>query len=95
LDAFELARALGAPLLQGGSNNMNIKEALSPINHHRIRYGKISNGERAPIIEQEISSMPTDAVVENIKLKDDKKLESHEAGSPKLGLYWQEHVVAL
>lgn len=95
LDPFELARALGAPLLQGGSSNMNIKEALSPINHHRIRYGKISNGERAPIIEQEITSMPTDVVVEDIKLKDDKKLESHEAGSPKLGLYWQEHVVAL
>ncbi|KAL1855518.1 hypothetical protein Plec18170_004238 [Paecilomyces lecythidis] len=41
LSAFEIARVLGAPMLQGGSSNSNIDEALSPLRHTRLRYGEI------------------------------------------------------
>ncbi|TPX15945.1 uncharacterized protein E0L32_000279 [Thyridium curvatum] len=41
LDAFEIARALEAPLLQGESTNSSIQEALSIRQHDRLRYGEI------------------------------------------------------
>ncbi|KAL1867645.1 hypothetical protein VTK73DRAFT_4044 [Phialemonium thermophilum] len=44
LDAFEIARALGAPLLQGGSSNSDIQEALSPLRRVRLRYGELLPG---------------------------------------------------
>ena len=41
LDAFEVARALGAPLLQGSSSNSHIKDALKSLQHTKLRYGEI------------------------------------------------------
>ncbi|GAD98263.1 hypothetical protein NECHADRAFT_75613 [Paecilomyces variotii No. 5] len=41
LSAFEIARALGAPMLQDGSSNSDIDEALSPLRRTRLRYGEI------------------------------------------------------
>ncbi|CAK7208379.1 hypothetical protein SBRCBS47491_000072 [Sporothrix bragantina] len=41
LDAFEIARALGAPLLQGGSSNSEIDDALVPIERIMLRYGEV------------------------------------------------------
>ncbi|CAK7220732.1 hypothetical protein SCUCBS95973_004262 [Sporothrix curviconia] len=41
LDAFEIARALGAPLLQGGSSNSEIDSALAPIERVQLRYGEV------------------------------------------------------
>ncbi|CAK7198668.1 hypothetical protein SEUCBS139899_001332 [Sporothrix eucalyptigena] len=41
LDAFEIARALGAPLLQGGSSNSVIDASLMPIERIPLRYGEV------------------------------------------------------
>lgn len=41
LDAFEIARALGAPLLQGGGSNTEIDESLIPIERTKLRYGEV------------------------------------------------------
>jgi hypothetical protein len=41
LDAFEIARALGAPLLQGSSSNTEIGESLISIERTKLRYGEV------------------------------------------------------
>ncbi|CAM1505891.1 Fc.00g115280.m01.CDS01 [Cosmosporella sp. VM-42] len=41
LHAFDIARALGAPMLQSGGSNTNIDEALEPLQRIRLRYGEI------------------------------------------------------
>lgn len=41
LDHFEVARTLGAPLLQQGSSNNTIDDCLKEIGHVRLRYGEI------------------------------------------------------
>ena len=41
LHAFEIARALGAPMLQIGSSITDIDEALEPLQRTRVRYGEI------------------------------------------------------
>ncbi|KAL1888678.1 hypothetical protein Sste5346_009383 [Sporothrix stenoceras] len=41
LDAFEIARAMGAPLLQHGSSNTEIDESLVPIERTKLKYGEI------------------------------------------------------
>ncbi|KAL4972429.1 hypothetical protein BDW66DRAFT_154752 [Aspergillus desertorum] len=41
LDAFEIAKALGAPLLQKGSSSSTIKDILARLGHMQLRYGEI------------------------------------------------------
>ncbi|KAH6896742.1 hypothetical protein B0T10DRAFT_544170 [Thelonectria olida] len=45
LDAFDIARALGAPTLQVGSSNSGISEGLAPLRHVKFRYGEILPGD--------------------------------------------------
>lgn len=40
LDTFEIARAMGAPVLQGGSSSSRIDVALSELRRDRFRYGE-------------------------------------------------------
>ncbi|KAL3464544.1 hypothetical protein BJX64DRAFT_286352 [Aspergillus heterothallicus] len=41
LDALEIAKALGAPLLQKGSSNSSIKDILARLGNMQLRYGEI------------------------------------------------------
>jgi hypothetical protein len=41
LDEFEIAKAMGTPLLQEGSSNADVHEALASMRHVRLRYGEI------------------------------------------------------
>lgn len=48
LDAFEIARALGAPLLQNGGSNTEIDESLAPIERTKLKYGEILASQAPP-----------------------------------------------
>ncbi|KAJ4326726.1 hypothetical protein N0V84_002843 [Fusarium piperis] len=93
LDAFEVARALGAPLLQGGSSNSNIQKALSPLRCEKLRYGEVlyaagqcqtSSHEEAT--RQTYGKVGSHEGVQLIGSEGGYELQSHEGEKPKLGL---------
>ncbi|KAK7973046.1 hypothetical protein PG988_007180 [Apiospora saccharicola] len=49
LDPFELARAMGAPLLQVGSSNSSIDAALTRLRRERFQYGELMPEARASV----------------------------------------------
>ncbi|KAK7984564.1 hypothetical protein PG989_011966 [Apiospora arundinis] len=49
LDAFEIARVMGAPLLQDGSSNSSIDGALSQLRRDRFRYGELVSEQDDPM----------------------------------------------
>ncbi|OGE49942.1 hypothetical protein PENARI_c019G05977 [Penicillium arizonense] len=61
LDAFDIARALGAPLLQKGSSNGTIDDLLACVGRVPLRYGEIigpEEGAAAPIVSQHSTQQP-------------------------------------
>ncbi|EPE05829.1 hypothetical protein F503_08360 [Ophiostoma piceae UAMH 11346] len=52
LDAFEIARALGAPLLQSGSTNSDITTSLRPIRYLKLRYGEVHRADPKAYVAQ-------------------------------------------
>ncbi|KAM0426520.1 hypothetical protein ACHAPT_008212 [Fusarium lateritium] len=98
LDAFEVARALGAPLLQGGSSNSDIHKGLSPLRRHRLRYGEIvsvidrvqtSNHEAA---QQSYGKFASNEGVQLIGSETGYELQSQSGERPKLGLGLEEQI---
>ncbi|KAJ3454062.1 hypothetical protein MRS44_018694 [Fusarium solani] len=93
LDAFEVARALGAPLLQGGSSNSDIHKALSPLQRHKLRYGEIlSAADQVQTSSHEDSTRQSYSKVgshEGVRLIGSEagaELQSQSGDRPKLGL---------
>ncbi|KAJ4168316.1 hypothetical protein NW754_013650 [Fusarium falciforme] len=93
LDAFEVARALGAPLLQGGSSNSDIHKALSPLRRHKLRYGEIlSAADQVQTSSHEDSTRQSYSKVgshEGVRLIGSEagdELQSQSGDRPKLGL---------
>ena len=91
LDAFEIARALGAPILQGDSGNSDLEEVLSPFHDHKFRYGKILNGERLPIEREQRS----ETIVRKSTSGEGRITESCDSERTRLGLRLEDHVTRL
>ena len=49
LDFFEIGRAFGAPLLQGGSSNNRVPELLDAVGDRFVRYGELI----VPVVDQQ------------------------------------------
>ncbi|KAH6866199.1 hypothetical protein B0T10DRAFT_574266 [Thelonectria olida] len=95
LDAFEVARALGAPLLQGGSSNSDIQKALSPLRREKLRYGEVAsvvdqvqtgNHEARDAAQQRYGKARSFEGAQLIGSEAGYELQSHGGERPKLGL---------
>ncbi|RSL58829.1 hypothetical protein CEP54_007535 [Fusarium duplospermum] len=88
LDAFEVARALGAPLLQGGSSNSAIHQGLSPLRRHRLRYGEILS-----VADQvQTGKFGSHEGVQLIGSEGGYELQSQGGEKPELALGLEEHI---
>ncbi|KAJ4168520.1 hypothetical protein NW754_010436 [Fusarium falciforme] len=98
LDAFEVARALGAPLLQGGSSNSHIHKALSPLRNHRLRYGEIKSAagqiqaDINDVTQQKYGYFSSQERMQLIGSEGGYELQSQGGERPKLALGLEEHV---
>ncbi|RSM03379.1 hypothetical protein CDV31_010512 [Fusarium ambrosium] len=98
LDAFEVARALGAPLLQGGSSNSAIHKALSPLRHHKLRYGEIKlaadqvQAEVNGVTQQKYGYFSLQEGMQLIGSEAGYELQSQGGEKPKLSLGLEEHI---
>lgn len=104
LDVFEIARALGSPLLQGTSSNVDIQTGLAPMRHERLRYGEISPraeekdirsaGEKGSSRHTYVSVQQDDAV-QTADSGNDYELQAVLEQTPRLGLDLEERVMAI
>ncbi|KAJ3460091.1 hypothetical protein MRS44_010958 [Fusarium solani] len=98
LDAFEVARALGAPLLQGGSSNSHIHKALSPLRNHRLRYGEIKSvagqvqADINDVTQQKYGYFSSQEGMQLIGSEGGYELQSQGGERPKLALGLEDHV---
>lgn len=79
-DAFEIAKAFGAPLLQGGSSNDTVDNLVAKVGEQRVRYGEvnpittITTGTSKPILPMVSAAN----LVEDIPLDDLLQVERHD-----------------
>ncbi|KAL2679290.1 hypothetical protein Neosp_010059 [[Neocosmospora] mangrovei] len=91
LDAFEVARALGAPLLQGGSSNSAIHKHLSPLRNHKLRYGEIKSAA-GQVRADKYGYFSSQEGVQLIGAEGGYEMQSQGGEKPKLALGLEEHI---
>ncbi|KAL7786972.1 hypothetical protein V8C37DRAFT_419315 [Trichoderma ceciliae] len=98
LDTFEIARVLGAPMLQGGSSIASIDEALSLQGRKKLQYGEIlsdvgisaatSDGVSA-LTQQVMTDASPHELLQFIEPKGNHQVQ---VGRPRLGMNGEEQV---
>ncbi|KAK8113353.1 hypothetical protein PG984_013879 [Apiospora sp. TS-2023a] len=97
LDAFEIARAMRAPLLQDESSNSRIDEALLQLQHTKFRYGELVPENSETWASRDQSQRDGNEAISHELLQYDS-LEEGQMGNPgsgqkpRLGLDRAEHV---
>ena len=100
LDAFEVARALGTLLLQGGSLNSDIQETLSPLRRHRLRYGEIfcqtseirlDNRKEKETSRQIVKDDDLHEVMRLVEPEAEDEIRPYNGEGPRLGIALEKH----
>lgn len=97
LDAFEIARAMRAPLLQDESSNSSIDEALLHLQRTRFRYGELVSENAESLVSDDHSQRSEHGVSSHELLQydalgDGRMNSSGGCQRPRLGLDRAEHV---